>query len=748
MKRLFIFTVLVFLLQPAGNAQKVSGKVYGLDDKAKKIPLTGVNVYWAHNHEGTTTDEKGFFSIEKVEDDIEIFSDLADDHSDHLLVFSFVGYMNDTIHVHHNMRNFEMVLASISELEGVEVNARQVGSFISRIDPVVTQHINRHELQRAACCNLSESFETNASVDVSYSDAVTGAKQIEMLGLAGIYSQMMTENIPNYYGLANSYGLMWVPGTWMESIQVSKGTAAVINGYESITGQINVEYKKPDDSEKLFLNLFADSDGRIETNLNSAAQVNGNWSTMIYGHLSHNNTKNDHNKDGFLDHPLYTQYNLFHRWKYMGQKHEAQFGIQYLDEDRTGGQLDFDKSDERSVNMPYGINIHNRRWQAFAKNGLLLNRPNTSVAMINSYTWHNQEAFFGLRDYKARQHSFYNNLIYQSYISTTQHNFSTGLSYLYNNYDEMLSDSAFRFTERVPGAFFQYTFNEPEKFTFIAGLRVDFHNHFGTFYTPRVHARYALTPKTIVRASAGKGYRTANVIAENISLLASSRDILTIEALDQEEAWNYGMHITQYIDLLGKELTLSTEFYRTEFRNQVIVDMDADISQIRLYNLNGRSYSNSFQVEASYELLPRLDVLAAFRVNDVKMTINDEFQHKPLVNKYKSLLTASYATNMNRWQFDLTGQFNGGGRLPDTSGRPEEFRLDESFPSYTILNAHVTRYFRNWSVYLGGENLLNFTQKHPIIAADDPFGDYFDASLVWGPIMGSKFYIGLRYTID
>lgn len=748
MKRLFIFIVMVILLQPAANAQKVSGKVYGLDDKAKKIPLTGVNVYWAHNHEGTTTDEKGFFSIEKAEDDIEIFSDIIDDHSDHLLVFSFVGYMNDTIHVHHDMRNFEMVLAAISELEGVEVSARQVGTFISRIDPVVTQQINRHELQRAACCNLSESFETNASVDVSYSDAVTGAKQIEMLGLAGIYSQMMTENIPNYYGLANSYGLMWVPGTWMESIQVSKGTAAVINGYESITGQINVEYKKPDDSEKLFLNLFADSDGRFESNINSAAQVNGNWSTMVYGHLSHNNTKNDHNKDGFLDHPLYTQYNLFHRWKYMGQNYEAQFGIQYLDEDRTGGQLDFDKNDERSVNTPYGINIHNRRWQAFAKNGLLLNRPNTSVAMINSYTWHNQEAFFGLRDYRARQNSFYNNLIYQSYINNTQHNFSTGLSYLYNDYDEMLSDSAYRFTERVPGAFFQYTYSAPEKLTLIAGMRVDFHNHFGTFYTPRVHARYAITPKTIIRASAGKGYRTANVIAENISLLASSRDVVTIEALDQEEAWNYGMHITQYIDVLGKELTLSAEFYRTEFRNQVIVDMDADISQIRLYNLNGRSYSNSFQVEASYELLPRLDVLAAFRMNDVKMTINDEFQRKPLVNKYKSLLTASYATNMNRWQFDITGQFNGGGRLPDTSGRPEEYRLDETFPSYTILNAQVTRFFRNWSVYLGGENLLNFTQKHPIIAADDPFGDYFDASLVWGPIMGSKFYIGLRYTID
>jgi outer membrane receptor for ferrienterochelin and colicins len=748
MKRFIIFAGLFLTIQLAATAQTVSGKVYGLDEKNKKFPLTGVNVYWAHDHQGTATDEKGFFYIEKHEEDIEVFSDSIDDCSDHQLVFSFVGYMNDTIHVHHDMQDFEMVLSSISELEGVEVSARQASSFISRIDPVVTRQINRHELQRAACCNLSESFETNASVDVSYSDAVTGAKQIELLGLAGVYSQMMTENIPNFYGLANSYGLMWVPGTWMESIQVSKGTAAVINGYESITGQINVEYKKPDDSERLFLNLFADSDGRFESNINAAAEINHNWSTMVYGHFSHNNSKNDHNKDGFLDHPLYTQYNLFHRWKYVGNHHEAQIGIQYLDEDRTGGQINFDKRDERSVNKPYGLNIRNRRWQAFAKNGFLLNRPSTSIAMINSYTWHDQQAYFGLRDYNAGQNSFYNNLIFQSYIGNTQHNYSAGLSYVVNDYDEALSDSAYSFKETVPGAFFQYTFNDPEKFTLIAGLRADFHNHYGAFFTPRLHVRYAVAPKTIVRASAGKGYRTAKTIAENISLLASSRDIVTIESLDQEEALNYGMHVTQYIDVLGKELTLSAEFYRTEFRNQVIVDMDADIYQIRLYNLNGDSYSNNFQVEASYELLPRLDVLAAFRVSDVKMTINDEFQRKPLVNRYKGLVTASYATNMNRWQFDVTGQFNGGGRLPDTSKKPEDYRMDESFPAYTILNAQVTRYFRKWSIYLGGENLLNFKQKNPIIAAEDPFGENFDASLVWGPITGSKFYLGLRYAIE
>ncbi|MBE0637124.1 MAG: TonB-dependent receptor [Bacteroidales bacterium] len=746
MKRILFLSGIFILLSFGSLAQNVAGKVYGLDEKNRKTPLTGVNVYWAHNLQGTTTDSKGFFAIEQEEHNHGDSNE--DNHDGHLLVFSFVGYVSDTIHIHQDNRNLEIVLSTISELEGVEVSARQSGSHISRVNPIVTQQINSTELRKAACCNLSESFETNASVDVNYSDAVTGAKQIQLLGLAGIYSQLMIENIPNYYGLANSYGLMWVPGTWMESIQVSKGTAAVINGYESIAGQINVEYKKPNNSEKLFLNLFGDSDGRIESNINAATKLDPNWATMIYGHVSNNSSRDDHNGDGFLDHPLYTQYNFFNRWEYFGKHYEAQFGVQFLDEDRTGGQMNFNQSDDRNADNPYGIGIHNKRWQFFAKNGFLLNRPETSIAMISSYTWHDQETFFGLRDYTARQNSFYNNLIFQSYIGNTQHSFTTGISYIYNDYDEVLSDSAFAMSESVPGVYFQYTYNNPEKFTFIAGMRADFHNIYGTFYTPRVHARYALTPKTVVRASAGKGYRTPNVIAENISFLASSRDLNTLELLKQEEAWNFGTHITQYVDLFGKEMTISADYYRTEFQNQVIVDIDADVRQIRLYNLNGKSYSNSAQLEISYELIKGLDLVAAYRINDVKMTVNEELQRKPLVSKYKGLVTLSYATNMNRWQFDFTSQFNGGGRLPNTSGNPPEYRLEENFPAYTNLNAQITRYFRKWSIYAGGENLLNYTQHHPIVAANDPFGDYFDASMVWGPIMGSKYYVGLRFAIE
>jgi outer membrane receptor for ferrienterochelin and colicins len=624
MKKILFFISIFILIQLDASAQKASGRVFELDENNKKKPLTGVNVYWAHSLQGTTTDSKGYFNISKQESDYTRYDhEHEDDHSEHLLVFSFVGYLNDTIHVHQDQRNIEIILATITELEGVEVSARQSGSFISRKDPIVTQQINRAELHKAACCNLSESFETNASVDVNYSDAVTGAKQIQLLGLSGLYSQLMTENIPNFYGLANSYGLMWVPGTWMESIQISKGTAAVINGYESITGQINIEYKKPDNSEKLFINLFADNEGRIETNINTSTKLDKNWSTMIYGHVSHNNFRKDFNNDGFMDNPLYTQYNLFNRWKYSDEHYEAQFGIHYIDENRISGQMDFDIDEKRSTNKPYGINIHNKRLQAFAKNGIIFHRPATSMALINSFTLQDQNSFFGLRDYTARQNSSYNNLIFQSYLGNTKHSYTTGLTYIYNNYDEMITDSSFSMKESVPGVYFQYTYSMPDKLTVITGIRADFHNEFGAFFTPRMHVRYTLNPNTIIRVAAGKGYRTPNVIAENISFLASSRDIKPLEKLQQEEAWNYGMHLTQYVNLLGKQMTISADFYRTNFVNQVIFDIDSDVSQIRLYNLDGKSYSNSAQLEINYELLKRLDMVAAFRLTDVKIRYNN-----------------------------------------------------------------------------------------------------------------------------
>jgi outer membrane receptor for ferrienterochelin and colicin len=675
-------------------------------------------------------------------------------------VISYIGYLADTVII-ANDRPLLVVLQS-DELDEVLVAGKKVGSHMSRMDPLTKVNITGAELCKAACCNLSESFETNASVDVSYSDAATGAKQIQLLGLSGNYVQMMTENIPNFRGLATLYGLNYIPGAWMESIQISKGTATVINGYESLTGQINVEYKKPVNSEKFFLNMYTNHTGRWETNVNGSIHINDKWTTAILAHYSEDQKSTDDNDDGFRDEPLLKQMNFINRWDYNNKEgFTSQVGIKVLDENRLGGQMGFKSYDAKEQNIGeadqlYGINIDTRRYEGYYKAGYVFNDDVSSLALVANYSYHLQNSFYGRRRYDAEQKSFYANLIFQSIIANENNKFSTGLSFQTDQFDEqllmnLLDNESFQQLTRdelVPGAYFQYTYSLPERLTIIAGGRMDFHNEFGTLVTPRLHAKYNVWPNTIVRASFGKGYRTPNVLAENSYLLASSRQIHIADNITQEEAWNYGANITQYINIAGKELTLNAEYYRTVFLDQLIVDIDQSSSAVYFYNLDGNSYANNFQVEGKYEILKGLDVVAAWRLNDVKVTYSGELKDRPLISRSKGLINLSYSTPLKKWQFDFTTQFNGKGRLPSTASNPEEYQRPQSFDGYQMINSQVTKYFRKWNVYLGVENLGDFKQDEPIIAGDDPFGEYFDSSLIWGPIMGRRIYFGLRFSID
>jgi outer membrane receptor for ferrienterochelin and colicins len=728
--------LIIFMLVMTSNGQQISGRVFE-QHKKQKMLLPGVNIYWEGTQSGTVSDENGRFRIEKPTD-----NSIA-------LISSFIGYVNDTLQITSIENELEIILEKALELEEVIVTGRHRSSFVSQISPLHVHNISSAELQKAACCNLSESFETNASVDVSYSDAVTGAKRIELLGLHGKYTQMMTENIPNLRGLSTPFGLTYIPGPWMESIQISKGASTVVNGYESITGQINVEFKKPDNSEKLYLNAFVNHEGRLEGNFNSAVKINEKWSTMLYGHAGDFSNKIDYNHDSFLDDPLTRQYNFFNRWKYSSERHMAQVGFRVIDEERAGGQIGFDKTENPGQSEIYGINIKTSRYEAWGKTGYaFMDTQESSIAFMNSFTYHEQNSLFGIKSYEGRQDNYYANLIFQSNLGSHRHKYNTGASYNYDAYRESLNDSIFQRTEHVPGIFLQYTYSIEHNLTILAGIRSDFHNIWGTFFTPRFHLKYNLTPHTILRTSAGKGYRSPNIIAENSYILASSRRIIFETAIQQEEAWNYGVNLMQIMDIRERELNINVEFYRTHFVNQMIIDRDRNVNEVNIYNLAGQSFSNSYQVEVFYELIPRLDVVAAFRYSDVRMTVNEELQREPLVNRYKGLANFSYKTSLEKWQFDFTAQLNGDARIPSTTGNPQEYQRPESSPAYTILNTQVTRYFRNWNIYAGVENLSDFMQHDPIIAADDPFGDYFDSSLIWGPIMGRKFYAGIKYYIN
>lgn len=718
------------------------GQVFGSETHnghTHLVPLAGVNLVWLGTLQGVATDGEGNFSLQ-------LPASLPQK-----LVVSYIGFASDTITIQRGQGQLRVELQSTQNLDEVVVAGRRPGTHYSTLEPILTNVITTSELQRAACCNLSEAFETNASIDVSFSDAVSGAQQIQMLGLAGTYSQILTENMPTIRGLGQPFGLGFIPGPWMESIQISKGSASVLNGYESITGQINVELRKPENADQLYYNFYGNSLGRVESTVNAALTINPQWSTIIMAHGEFFNQQLDHNHNSFLDHPMMKKYNIMNRYRYERPGvMESQFGFRVLQEEREGGQTAFfSNTGSPDLGPFYGFGVNTSRYEAFAKTGFFFrSMPDASLGTQLNFTHHNLDSRYGLTSYDGSQNTLYANILFENSLGHPDHRITTGMSYLFDDYSESLNDSVFQRRESVPGIFGQYSWNVPEKFSVSAGLRFDFHNLYGTFFTPRFHARYMLDQQTTLRASAGKGYRVPNMIAENTGLLVSSRRLQATEEILPEIAWNYGASITRNMNLFGNDASLSAEFYRTDFINQLIVDVDTDHRMAYFYNLQGQSFANNYQVELSFEPIRRLEMLAAYRYTDVQTTINGNLETKPLVNRYRGLLTASWATRSNNWQFDATAQFNGRSRIPNTSMLPQRYQMPDHSPEYTILLAQVTYRWRNLDVYLGGENLTNYTQKHPIIASDDPFGEHFDGSMIWGPVLGRMIYMGVRFAID
>ena len=653
-----------------------------------------------------------------------------------MLCMSVYGQNNDSLQV-DTMKT--------QNLSNVTITSRRAGTrkMGGAVNGVI---INKAELFKAACCNLGESFTTNPSVDVNYSDAATGAKQIKLLGLSGTYVQMLTENLPNFRGAAAPYALDYVPGPWMKSIQVSKGSSSVRNGYESITGQIDVEYLKPEDEQGATVNLYGNTMGKMEANADGNIHVSDKLSTEVLLHYQNDFGHHDQNDDGFLDQPNVRQWNLQNRWFANTGSYIFHGGLGVIKEKREGGQTEHTSH----LSHLYNIGIETNRYECYMKHALILDPSHgTNIALMTNLSLHQMDANYGNKQYDVNEKNAYVQLLFETSF-TTQHNLAAGLSLNHDYFSEECRVKSVEFAtakETTTGAYVQYTYNLDSKLTAMAGIRADHSNLYGTFFTPRFHVKY--TPNEIVslRISAGKGYRSVHALAENNNLLASGRT-LVIDDLEQEAAWNYGISSSFYIPLFGKTLKLNAEYYHTHFNEQAVIDYDSNPTEIRITNLDGKSYSNTFQIDASYPVVKGLELTAAWRWNDVKSTYGGKLMEKPLTNRYKGLVTASYKTPLGIWQFDATLQLNGGGRMPTpytlADGTPS---WDSRFSAYEQVSAQITRWFRHFSVYIGGENLTGFRQEQTIINAANPWSSTFDPTMVWGPVQGAMFYAGIRVNI-
>ena len=718
------------------------------------LPLMGAEVYWNGTQIGVSTDDNGTFTLKRTE-------------NSNTLVISYIGYKTKTIKV-TNSEALHIQLEPQSALEEVVVTQKRANTMKSQWQVANLHTMSSGELLKAACCNLSESFSTNPSIDVNFSDAVTGNKQIKMLGLTSPYILMAEENIPAMRGASQAYGLSFVPGTWIESIQITKGAGSVINGYESISGQINYEIEKPINARPFFLNLYTSEDSRYELNAHTKVKLSDKWATSLLAHGNVRQRKSDHNHDGFIDNPIGNQINLLNRWQYSNaEKGWVSFvNLNYMKDERQAGQIGYNPLTDKGTTNAWGSEVNSERFTLSNKIGYVF--PNTtykSIGLQNSFQSHRQDSYFGLNSYDIHQKSWYGNLIYNSIIGNTQHKFATGLSGTYDDYNEQLTTSAlagdFSRIDRSVGAFFEYTYDNSSNFSFVAGIRADSHNNLGNFITPRFHLRYNPWKEATFRLSAGRGKRAANVIAENQQLLASSRQLHIIGGdggklygLNPEIAWNYGASFLQAFKIWGKNAELSVDLYRTHFDNQVVVDLDHSPQQALFYNLNGKSFANSLQAEVSITPVKGLDFKAAYKYYDVQTQFTKGQLEKTLTPKHRWFANIAYETpdthenNHSQWKFDVTFNWLGEQRLPTTATNPLAYRLSDYAPSFATLNAQITRVFsKKFEVYVGGENITNYKQANGILAADAPFGAYFDSTMQYAPAFGQMYYAGMRFKL-
>tara|TARA_B100001059_G_scaffold119134_1_gene119276 strand:+ start:565 stop:2841 length:2277 start_codon:yes stop_codon:yes gene_type:complete len=740
-------------------SQSVAGKVLEIVND-KEVPLVGANVFLLDKSKGDISDLTGDFLIENIGNAKEY-------------IVSYVGYMNDTLKIDNEYS--KIILNKNSNLDEINISFKEKTSSVSLLSSTNLLKISSEELLKAACCNLAESFETTPSIDVNFSDAISGRKQINMLGLASPNILISIENIPSIRGALNAYGLTFIPGTWIESIQIAKGSGSVVNGYESISGQINAELRKPLTDNKFFINSYYNSMERFELNTHYSTKLTEKIDYGLYLHADKKDNRNDHNNDNFGDSPTGQQINILNRFQYTNAIKGliGFFDINYVGDERVYGEIDyFDPAimPGPSVNDSWGGSADSNIIRSTLKFGYV-NPEITyrSLGLQLSYSNVDQGADFGNNFHDTRHTSFFSNLIYNSIIGDTRSKIKTGISFTHDIYDESVNNLNTSFldldrSEKSIGAYFEYNYDDLDKLNLSAGIRYDHHNIIGNFISPRLHVRYQALPKTTIKISAGKAHRIANLFSENQKLFFSSRliNFTSVNSssefssydyfdMNPEVAWNYGVSLIQSFKLFDRDSQFVIDYYITDFENRVIIDWESP-SNILFYNLSGRSYAKSFQAQFSYPLSNSFDLLFAYKNTDAKTDYISGRLENPLTPSNRFFVNFSYDGPLNdklrKWKFDLTYNHLGKQRIPSTIQNPEIFRLDPFSSKLDLINSQITRVFSNsFEVYLGVENLTNYKQMDGIISNSDPFSQYFDATMIYGPVSGRMSYLGLRYTI-
>lgn len=738
MKKIFFILICSFaIFYASAQHSTITGIV--TNEAEERLPYA--TLQWQNSIVNAVADSAGNFSIK------------ARRKHDTLIV-NFTGYEPAKIAVEPHEKMLWIVLNGVKEMESLVVQANRPDNFVSTLENRHTEQITSCELRKAPCCNLAGSFETNNSVDISSSNAVTGTHEIQMLGLRGIYTQMTLQKRPAFYGLAYPFALEFYPGTWLNGISVSKGASSVEQGAQSLTGQINVDLVKPSEDKALFVNLYQNSLGTFENNIHLNKKFANNWSAGIYTHYDNMQNGQDHDKDGFANMPKRQQINVLGRLLHQGKTWFSQNNLHVIKDNREAGQLGTSSATTPLWKVQQDIN----RVDFSGTIGYLgFDKIYNTLAIIYGATMHKTNELYGNTKHIGTQNSIYANAIYATILGNTNNRLNFGASFQADDFKESINDVNLDRKDIMPGAFAEYSYNRPKlgksysDWGIILGLRNDYHNRFGNFLAPRMNVKYNFDENNIIRFSAGRGWRVANIIPENLNVLAANRQLIIANNLKPEDGWNIGTNFSSRFEILDRNASFNADIYHTRFVNQIIADQDQDFKNVYFYNLDGKSFSNSLMGVLTYNLFKNFDVKLGYKFNQVRTTINGTLQKPTFLPAHRALLTLDYKTPNQTWLFHVTGHLVGSQRLPALNGLPHQYHpahYSDFSPAYVNINAQITKLLGRWEIYFGGENLTNYTQHHPIIAANEPFSDYFNASQIWGPLMGIRGFVGVRFSIN
>ena len=729
-KYLLFFLFGVVLLTP--SVAQLHGFVRGVN-LSDTLALNGAKIKLLHAKKATFSDSEGKFELY-----------LGKRFPDTLVILS-TGYRPDTILLSEKDRFGAISIVLFSDQLQPEVLVeRKAGNGTMKISIAQVERISNGELRRAACCNLSESFETNASVDVNLTDAVSGARKIQLLGLDGVYTQFQLENVPFLRGLETAFGMQSFSGIWLDGIQISKGTGSVVNGHESMAGLINLSVKNPFEADRFLVNVYGNRFGRGEMNSILSHKLNERWATTLLLNGAMNQTVIDENRDGFLDLPQFKNVSALNKWQFNGEKMEAQFSVYGYYDDRFAGQSPFSPA-----LFPFHMALTNQHLEATAKTGFFGSHPGESLGIINHVKVHRTGGYFGgnsiggQRISSGEEKRYYVSINYDRSSTDGKHTLKSGVSATLLDITQQAGISILQRKELTSGPFAEYALLL-NRLSIQSGVRLDYHSLFGWFFVPRIHAKYALTPKTDLRLTGGKGWRVPNFLIENNSLMASNKFwVLPLEGVLPEISWNVGGSIASEFQLFNRKATLTLDGYFTWFERQLNIDRDVSQVAIVFSYIENQSTALACQAEIDWTLSKQFSVRGAYKFLSVQSIYDVTMQQQTMIPTHRLLLTTSWTSKNKRLQADLTANIVGPMRMPHNHAATGM----EFSPWYPYLFGQVSYQWKYIKAYIGIENILNVKQTNPIISAQDPQDSSFDATMVWGPITGINVYGGITYNL-